>query len=56
VPTHSYTVLDYDEAAQTVTLRNPWAARPDPDGVFTLPLAVFLEAYQSYCYASSPAS
>ena len=55
VPTHSYTVLDYDEAAQTVTLRNPWAARPDPDGVFTLPLAVFLEAYQSYCYASSPA-
>jgi hypothetical protein len=56
VATHSYTVLDYDETAQTVTVRNPWATRPDPDGVFTLPLAVFLDAYQTYTYAQSPAS
>jgi len=48
-------VLDYDEAAQTVTLRNPWAAKPDPDGVFTLPLAVFLDSYEQYTYAQTPA-
>jgi hypothetical protein len=24
-------------AAQTVTLRNPWGAKPDPDGIFTIP-------------------
>jgi hypothetical protein len=55
VAEHSYTVMDYDEAAQTVTLRNPWAARPDPDGVFTLPVAVFLDAYQYYSYSLPPA-
>jgi hypothetical protein len=54
VPSHAYTVLEYDEAAQTVTLRNPWAAKPDPDGVFTLPLAVFLDSYESYTYAQTP--
>jgi hypothetical protein len=55
VESHAYTVLDYDEAAQTVTLRNPWAAKPDPDGVFTLPLAVFLDSYEQYTYAQTPA-
>jgi hypothetical protein len=40
---HAYTVMDFDEDAQTVTLRNPWGTKPDPDGVFTLPLAVFLD-------------
>jgi hypothetical protein len=54
VPAHSYTVLDYDAAAQTVTLRNPWGARPDPDGVFTLPLAVFLDGYETYTYSQAP--
>jgi hypothetical protein len=48
---HAYTVLEFDDAAQTVTLRNPWGAKPDPDGVFTLPLAVFLDSYESYTYA-----
>jgi hypothetical protein len=51
VPGHSYTVLDYDDAARTVTLRNPWGSRPDPDGVFTIPLAGFLDAYESYTYS-----
>ena len=55
VPAHAYTVLDFDETAQTVTLRNPWAAKPDPDGVFTLSLAVFLDSYESYTYAPTPA-
>ena len=54
VPAHCYTILSYDEAAQTVTLRNPWGARPEPDGVFTLPLAIFLQAYESYTYAQTP--
>ncbi|MGA3082208.1 MAG: hypothetical protein ABSD44_12685 [Terracidiphilus sp.] len=55
VPGHSYTVMDYDDAAQTVTLRNPWAAKPDPDGVFAIPLAVFFDGYESYTYAQAPA-
>jgi hypothetical protein len=55
VPGHSYTVMDYDDAVQAVTLRNPWAAKPDPDGVFTIPLAVFLDGYESYTYAQAPA-
>jgi hypothetical protein len=55
VPEHSYTVLGYDEAAQTITLRNPWGAKPDPDGVFTLPLTVFFDAFESYTYSMAPA-
>lgn len=55
VPGHSYTVMDYDDAAQTVTLRNPWAAKPDPGGIFTIPLTVFFDGYESYTYAQSPA-
>jgi len=50
VPSHAYSVLDYDDNSQTVTLRNPWARHPEPDGSFTLPLASFLEAYESYSY------
>ena len=53
VPAHCYTVMSYDEAAQTVTLRNPWGAKPGPDGVFTLPLAVFLQAYETYTDAQA---
>ena len=55
VPGHAYTVMGFDEAAQTVTLRNPWGTKPDPDGVFTLPLATFLDAYESYTYAQAAA-
>ncbi len=51
VASHCYTVLNYDSAAQTVTLRNPWGAKPDPDGVFTIPLATFLDAFEFYTYS-----
>jgi hypothetical protein len=51
IPGHAYTVMAFDEDAQTVTLRNPWGTKPDPDGVFKLPLATFLDAYESYTYA-----
>jgi hypothetical protein len=50
VPTHAYTLLDYDESSRTVLLRNPWGARPGPDGVFKLPLSVFEQAYETYSY------
>jgi hypothetical protein len=50
-PAHCYTLLSYDNAAQTVTLRNPWAAHPGPDGVFTLPLSVYLNGFESYTYS-----
>jgi Calpain family cysteine protease len=50
VASHCYTLMSYDDAAQTVTLRNPWGTRPEPGGVFTLPLDVFLAAYESYTY------
>ena len=50
VPSHCYTVLSYDEAAQSITLRNPWGAKPDPDGVFTIPITTFQEAFEFYTY------
>jgi hypothetical protein len=49
---HTYSVISYDEAAQTVTLRNPTGNTPAPDGVFTIPLATFYEAF-SACSSSS---
>jgi hypothetical protein len=54
VASHCYTVLNYDDSTQTITLRNPWGAKPDPDGVFTIPLATFLDAFEFYTY-SQPA-
>jgi hypothetical protein len=54
VNAHSYTLLDFNEAEGTVKLRNPWGARPDPDGDFTLPLAVFLGGFESYSYSERP--
>jgi hypothetical protein len=51
VPAHCYTLLSYDDAAQTVTLRNPWGEHPSPGGVFTLPLSVYLNGYESYTYS-----
>jgi hypothetical protein len=45
VNAHCYTVLNYDSGASTVSIRNPWARHPDPDGVFSLPLSTFVPAY-----------
>jgi hypothetical protein len=47
VTTHAFTVLGYDPIRQLVTLRNPWASSPDPDGIFTIPLTKFLAAFPS---------
>jgi hypothetical protein len=52
VPSHAYTVLDYDEGARMVVLRNPWATKPGPDGVFKLPLSLFQQAYENFSYSS----
>jgi hypothetical protein len=46
VNAHCYTVLAYDGNGQTVTLRNPWASFPEPDGVFTLPIKTFVPAFR----------
>jgi hypothetical protein len=54
VPGHAYSVLDYDEDGGTVTLRNPWGALPGPDGVFTIPFAVFQQGYEAYSYSQPP--
>jgi len=43
---HCYTALSYDGSGQTVTLRNPWASFPAPDGVFTVPLRTFTPAFR----------
>ena len=45
---HAYTVLGYDDSTQSVSLRNPWGGHPAPDGTFSLPLSVFLAAFESY--------
>jgi hypothetical protein len=45
VPSHAYTVLDFDGDADRVTLRNPWGDHPSPGGVFTLSVADFAAAY-----------
>jgi hypothetical protein len=46
VNAHCYTALAYDRNGPTVTLRNPWARFPEPDGVFTLPLKTFVPAFR----------
>jgi hypothetical protein len=46
VASHAYTVIDYDEASDSVTLRNPWAGHPGPDGVFQLHTADFLRGFE----------
>jgi Calpain family cysteine protease len=51
---HAYSVLDYDETSQTVSLRNPWGSHPDPDGSFTLPLAAFLDGFDFASYSGKP--
>ena len=54
VDAHAYSVMDFDEGAQTITLRNPWGARPGPDGVFTIPMAIFLQSFDAYSYSKPP--
>jgi hypothetical protein len=51
VPEHAYTVLDYDQPTQSVRLRNPWGAKPYPDGVFTVPLEAFAQGYETFTYS-----
>jgi hypothetical protein len=51
VAAHCYTLINYDDAEQTVTLRNPWGSHPSPDGTFTLPLSDYLNSYESYTYS-----
>jgi hypothetical protein len=46
IPEHSYTVLEYNETRDTVTLRNPWGHHPGADGVFTLSTADFITAFR----------
>jgi hypothetical protein len=46
VNAHCYTALAYDGNGRTVTLRNPWARFPEPDGVFTLPVKTFVPAFR----------
>jgi hypothetical protein len=46
VNAHCYTALAYDTNTKTVTLRNPWAGFPTPDGVFNLPLNTFVPAFR----------
>ena len=55
VPSHAYTLLDYDAGSRTVLLRNPWGTRPGPDGVFRLPLSEFLRVYEIYSYSDGAA-
>jgi hypothetical protein len=50
---HAYTVLDYDEGTDTVTLRNPWASHPAPDGTFELPVGDFLRMFEYLDISSS---
>lgn len=53
VPSHAFSVLDYDESAETVQLRNPWGSHPGSDGYFTLPLSVFVQSYQFYSFSTA---
>lgn len=55
IPGHAYTVLNYDAATRTVTLRNPWGTHPTPDGVFHLSLAVFQQTYLMFSYSEATA-
>jgi hypothetical protein len=45
---HAYTVLAVNTTAGTVTMRNPWASHPDPQGEFTLSLDEFVSAYTGF--------
>lgn len=53
VASHAYTILGFDAAQKTVTLRNPWGDHPDPEGVFTIPLDTFVSAYERIAFSES---
>lgn len=50
---HAYTVLDYDETSDMVTLRNPWATHSSPDGTFQLSVGDFLRMFEYLDISSS---
>lgn len=52
VNAHCYTVLAFDAASMEVKIRNPWARHPDPDGLFTLPISMFVPAFRGVITAS----
>jgi hypothetical protein len=54
VPDHAYTLVDYDAAASTVTLRNPWGNHPTPDGMFTISQQDFLTGFEHMTVTKSP--
>ncbi|MFZ0394540.1 MAG: hypothetical protein WCF17_16205 [Terracidiphilus sp.] len=45
VASHAFTVLDYDETSDNVTLRNPWGDHPGTDGIFELSYTDFVRDY-----------
>ena len=49
---HAYTVLGYEAMSGHVKLRNPWGNHPEPDGIFTLPLATFVAAFDGITAAN----
>jgi hypothetical protein len=53
VASHAYTILGFDAAQKTVTLRNPWGDHPDPEGVFTIPLDTFVSAYERIAFSEN---
>ncbi len=56
VERHAYTVLDMNAGQGTVTLRNPWGEHPNPGGIFTIPLATFLQAFEQIQMTVPPSS
>ena len=51
VASHAYTLLDYEEGSRMILLRNPWAMKPGPDGVFKLPLRTFQQNFLTDSYS-----
>lgn len=54
VNSHCYTVLGFEAESGAVKIRNPWGQHPDPDGVFSLPLALFVPAFYGVVTAGPP--
>ncbi len=54
VNSHCYTVLAYNRTGKSVTLRNPWATHPEPDGVFSLPVSSFAPAFRGIITTQPP--
>jgi hypothetical protein len=52
VPSHAYTLLDYEEGSRMILLRNPWATKPLPDGVFKLSLGAFQQNFLTDSYSA----